>query len=474
MACQRLANETQHDSGFGASRNAATRRGSFASQRSGDAIEPGESFEEEEPYGGNLKSLSTALKKPGPPPLRLSSKFKCGFVLSSLRSDLLLKRQAKIEQRSFSLQHKQRARSLSNIFNPHAGREQHFRRSGSTSRSMQSSGRLNAGSESIFNLDEVDAIDPETVEVYAGQWDADTRQGYGVCVRSDGVSYEGQWVRNKRHGYGQTKFRDGTIELGRYQNGKLIFLAWNKGAKPHMMLYNYHITREVAAAVKKANQLADQARDKAKQAHNKSVGHLDPFFENRNKSSLHFTSLIVPPVREFLSWTVPSCRDSISDAIKFVLCRLHQVKDITQKAEKAAKVAREYSLETRELVLEMYPDFEQPGIKYLQDMVRLMEVTKHGNKAFENALNSAKDVLSGITTGLASTAPGGARQKEQDYADQEVGLELPPKIFVPNESTQVSRAGSYRKKREKRYELPGRNNKKKTREQSIAEAQASL
>lgn len=38
-----------------------------------------------------------------------------------------------------------------------------------------------------------------------------------------------------------------------------------------------------------------------------------------------------------------------------------KVLDYIEKAKAAASCAREYSLEARELVREMYPDFEQPG-----------------------------------------------------------------------------------------------------------------
>lgn len=37
------------------------------------------------------------------------------------------------------------------------------------------------------------------------------------------------------------------------------------------------------------------------------------------------------------------------------------VLDYIEKAKVAANCAREFSLEARELVQEMYPDFEQPG-----------------------------------------------------------------------------------------------------------------
>lgn len=109
------------------------------------------------------------------------------------------------------------------------------------------------------------------METFAGQWEHDTRQGYGVCERSDGVTYEGQWLRNQRHGYGQTKFQDGTCEQGRYHFGKLVFLSWPKGTKPHMLLYNYHIMREVATSVKRARMFALRARERAKEAMDRCV-----------------------------------------------------------------------------------------------------------------------------------------------------------------------------------------------------------
>lgn len=38
-----------------------------------------------------------------------------------------------------------------------------------------------------------------------------------------------------------------------------------------------------------------------------------------------------------------------------------KVLDYIERAKAAANSAREFSLEARELVREMYPDFEQPG-----------------------------------------------------------------------------------------------------------------
>ncbi|KAH8858702.1 Junctophilin-3 [Schistosoma japonicum] len=372
--------------------NRISRRNSLISQRSGDAIdlddidifnENNDNNNEDEPYSGrqpNPLNNHKELKD-----LRMSCKFKCGFVLSSQRSELMLRRQQKLNNTgSGSLirmrkeltghnKSNRRSKSLTNLFSHSLSKESIIcvRRQGS-----------------------VDAIDPETVETFAGQWEADSRHGYGVCERSDGVIYEGQWVKNRRHGYGQTHFPDGVCEQGRYQNGKLVFLSWPKGAKPYLLLYNYHIMREVANAVKRARNIADDAFIKAQDA-----------------------------------------RDNLA-----------KVENAVQLSKKAAELARDYSLETRELVKEMYPDFEQPGIKYLEDMVRLMNITKRGNQAFDTALQAAKDVLANVEANLIEQMEQQEQQNKND--DNEMNYSsLDLNLIQPlNNNGPISRAGSYRLK----------------------------
>ncbi|KAF8570373.1 hypothetical protein P879_05797 [Paragonimus westermani] len=389
--CADLVNGTNKLSG---------RRGSLLSQISGDLAEPGnwDNTEEEEPYSGRHASSSgggACIRD-----LRMSTKFRCGFVLSSKRSELVQRRQNKLT----GAQQPRRPRETGNR---------------SVSRSRESRGRpvqmnvlstmrlirmrrnrfllwINTNylchSTSTYHYSQTEeAIDPETVETFAGQWESDARHGYGVCERSDGVMYEGQWYKNKRHGYGQTKFRDGTCEQGRYHYGKLVFLSWSKGTKPHMLLYNYHIKMEVVSSVKRARILAEQARMRATEA----TENLDNVFT------------------------------------------------VVERAQRAAESAREYSLETRELVKEMYPDFEQPGIKYLDDMVRLMRVTKHGNQAFESALKAAQEVLAGVqTTGAPDNQDGvdasGSRRTSQNLEVKQ------------GQGSPISRAGSYRLARRSR------------------------
>ncbi|CAH8862721.1 unnamed protein product [Trichobilharzia szidati] len=394
--------------------NSGTRRGSLISQRSGDAAEledfdlSGQDDNEEEPYSGRRPNPSAGHASKDFKDLRMSCKFKCGFVLSSQRSELMLRRQQKLNHSgsgsSLARNKKEagrRAKSLTNLFNRSLSKESIacVRRQGSvTERSARAVSKFQQTPESVFTLDQVDAIDPETVETFSGQWEADSRHGYGVCERSDGVVYEGQWVRNQRHGYGQTHFPDGACEQGRYQNGKLVFLSWPKGTKPHLFLYNYHIMREVANAVKRARNIAEDAQIKAKEA------------------------------RENLS----------------------KVENAVQLSKKAAELARDYSLETRELVKEMYPDFEQPGIKYLEDMVRLMKVTKRGNQAFDTALQAAKDVIAGVEANLADQAEQQNQQQQQQQQQSEENMRSSMNLDVlnsPKSKTPVSRAGSYRLKR---------------------------
>ncbi|CAL8073794.1 unnamed protein product [Calicophoron daubneyi] len=387
------------------------RRGSLISQRSGDVaelenVEAG-GMEEEEPYSGR-KPNPASTGKGGMKDLRLSTKFKCGFVLSSQRSELVIRRQNKLygisnhstprrSREAGGRSGQKRARSLTNLFHRSLSRESisRFRRQGSANERTISPPFQEETQDSVFTLDLEDAIDPETVETYSGQWDSDVRQGYGVCERSDGVTYEGHWLKNQRHGYGQTRFQDGTCEQGRYHFGKLVFLSWSKGTKPHMLLYNYHIMREVAASVKRARSTAEQARLRAAEATD----------------------------------------------------NLENVTTCGERSKLAAEMARDYSLETRQLVKEMYPEFEQPGIKYMEDMVCLMRVTKRGNQVFEAALNAAHEALASVQ--LEPTDEGDGENK----VDEEP-FELPSPVFTPppKKGNPVSRAGSYRLKRRQRSE----------------------
>lgn len=175
------------------------RRSSVISQRSGDVAEienaddenPG--TDEDEPYFGRktgnsstngAKSTPTSVPfgtadtsgSPTPAPtgglrdLRMSSKFKCGFVLSSQRSELVLRRQNKLGlnapnlgtpgRKSREASNKSghtRARSLTNLFGRSSSRESihRMKRQGSANERTNYSTYKPIQSESVFTLDQV-------------------------------------------------------------------------------------------------------------------------------------------------------------------------------------------------------------------------------------------------------------------------------------------------------------------------------
>ncbi|GAB1298889.1 Junctophilin-4 [Apodemus speciosus] len=65
-------------------------------------------------------------------------------------------------------------------------------------------------------------IEGSATEVYAGEWRADRRSGFGVSQRSNGLRYEGEWLGNRRHGYGRTTRPDGSREEGKYKRNRLV------------------------------------------------------------------------------------------------------------------------------------------------------------------------------------------------------------------------------------------------------------
>nr|CDS30748.1 junctophilin [Hymenolepis microstoma] len=343
---------------------------------------------------------------------RLMVTQRCGFMLSSKRSDLFIKRLNKLKHPRTNpfgcttpeVSGRKRTQSLSMLFTYPEETLQALPTG--CAKQMKdlymSSNSLPKVVPAENDTLELDLIAEDTQEVYAGEWFSDARHGYGVCERTDGLAYYGQWFKNQRHGYGHTRFPDGTFEQGKYYNGKLVYLALTAGYKPHMVLYNRHVMQEVHKTVQKAMLIGEQAQKKA--------------IEAREQVSM-------------------------------------KVLDYIEKAKVAANCAREFSLEARELVQEMYPDFEQPGIKYLEDIVRMMRVTRQGSPTFEAALQSAKDVIAGIVRGLTK---GDIDEEEEDAATQpEEDLTLPPKFSsqlkeLQEKKMMISRAGSVRAQRRAR------------------------
>ncbi|VDM30523.1 unnamed protein product [Hydatigera taeniaeformis] len=344
---------------------------------------------------------------------RLMVAQRCGFMLSSKRSELFIKRLNKLKHPRINpfgcttpeATERKRTQSLSMLFTyPEETMPtlptSYVRQIKDMYTSSNSLPKIVPAESDTLELD---LIADDTVEVYSGEWFSDARHGFGVCERTDGLAYYGQWFKNQRHGFGHTRFPDGTFEQGKYHNGKLVYLALPAGNKPHMVLYNRHVMQEVQKTMQRAMLAGEQAQKKA--------------IEAREQVSM-------------------------------------KVLDYIEKAKAAANCAREYSLEARELVREMYPDFEQPGIKYLEDIVRMMRVTRQGSPTFEAALQSAKDVVAGIVRGL--TRGGGEDDEEEEAANQpEEDLTLPPKFSSQLRELQekkllMSRAGSVRAQRRAR------------------------
>ncbi|VDO51289.1 unnamed protein product [Haemonchus placei] len=103
-------------------------------------------------------------------------------------------------------------------------------------------------------------IDESVTEFYSGEWKNDSRSGFGVCERSDGLRYQGEWANNTKNGYGATTLRDGTREEGKYKNNVLVVSSRRKGM---LFVRSNKLKERVEAAVETANRAASIAQQKA-------------------------------------------------------------------------------------------------------------------------------------------------------------------------------------------------------------------
>nr|XP_003229364.1 PREDICTED: junctophilin-4 isoform X1 [Anolis carolinensis]XP_016854031.1 PREDICTED: junctophilin-4 isoform X1 [Anolis carolinensis] len=101
-------------------------------------------------------------------------------------------------------------------------------------------------------------IEGSSTEVYAGEWRADRRSGYGVSRRSNGLRYEGEWLGNRRHGYGRTTYPDGTKEEGKYKLNRLV----SGKVKNLIPLRRSKVKEKVDRAVEVARRAVSMARQK--------------------------------------------------------------------------------------------------------------------------------------------------------------------------------------------------------------------
>uniref|UniRef100_A0A2R9BUM1 Junctophilin-4 n=1 Tax=Pan paniscus TaxID=9597 RepID=A0A2R9BUM1_PANPA len=98
-------------------------------------------------------------------------------------------------------------------------------------------------------------------EVYAGEWRADRRSGFGVSQRSNGLRYEGEWLGNRRHGYGRTTRPDGSREEGKYKRNRLVHGGRVRSLLP-LALRRGKVKEKVDRAVEGARRAVSAARQR--------------------------------------------------------------------------------------------------------------------------------------------------------------------------------------------------------------------
>ncbi|CAG9537737.1 unnamed protein product [Cercopithifilaria johnstoni] len=134
-----------------------------------------------------------------------------------------------------------------------------LRSSGSTVSCTSVESEHRQGRENLI-VSQEDKIDPNTTEVYKGEWKNDKRCGFGIGERSDGLKYEGEWFNNRKCGYGITTFRDGRREEGKYKNNVLVCSNRKKGL---LFVRSSRLKERVGNAVEAANRAATIAQQKA-------------------------------------------------------------------------------------------------------------------------------------------------------------------------------------------------------------------
>ncbi|VDM10446.1 unnamed protein product, partial [Wuchereria bancrofti] len=139
-----------------------------------------------------------------------------------------------------------------------------LRSSGSTVSCTSDESEHRQGRENLI-VSEEKQIEPNTTEVYKGEWKNDKRCGFGVGERSDGLKYEGEWFNNRKCGYGITTFRDGRLDVGwreegKYKNNVLICSNRKKGL---LFVRSSRLKERVGNAVEAANRAATIAQQKA-------------------------------------------------------------------------------------------------------------------------------------------------------------------------------------------------------------------
>ncbi|XP_010829716.1 PREDICTED: LOW QUALITY PROTEIN: junctophilin-4 [Bison bison bison] len=104
-------------------------------------------------------------------------------------------------------------------------------------------------------------IEGSATEVYAGEWRADRRSGYGVSQRSNGLRYEGEWLGNRRHGQRRTTRPDGSREEGKYKRNRLVHGGRVRSLLP-LALRRGKVKEKLDRAVEGARRAVSAARQR--------------------------------------------------------------------------------------------------------------------------------------------------------------------------------------------------------------------
>lgn len=157
-----------------------------------------------------------------------------------------------------SLQRLRKSESRSSVCSKRSSAPSETALSGISSSDGNSAGSVGDGDPAEDDWTREDGVDAAVTESYAGEWQNDKRNGFGVSERSDGLKYRGEWLNNKRHGYGATVFPGGAGEEGKYKNNVLV-----RGVRKHFIpLKDAKTKRKVDRAVEGAARAAAVARTK--------------------------------------------------------------------------------------------------------------------------------------------------------------------------------------------------------------------
>ncbi|VDM51722.1 unnamed protein product [Angiostrongylus costaricensis] len=178
-----------------------------------------------------------------------------GFVLKA-NSNAPARRRRSLSERSLAV--KRTLLSGLRIKKQHSTGDIHQRVTSMTGSLRSSGSTMSCTSEDSLHHHHHKAF--VSAEFYSGEWKNDTRSGFGVCERSDGLRYQGEWTNNTKNGYGATTLRDGTREEGKYKNNVLVASSRRKGM---LFVRSNKLKERVEAAVETAIRAASIAQQKA-------------------------------------------------------------------------------------------------------------------------------------------------------------------------------------------------------------------